>query len=97
KLFGSSVMGLSPLQYAANGIRLARAAEQRQQRVFARGGKLSGVLSTKQVLTEPQRDAYRKSLKAVYADDGDHVAVLPGDVKFEKMSLTSEDAELLKT
>lgn len=97
KLFGNGIIGLSPLAYARNSIGIGQAAEQSVTKIYKNGGKPSGILMIDKVLTEPQREAVRQNFKELAEGNNDRLFVLEAGMKFEQVSLSPQDIELLQS
>lgn len=97
KLFGSGLVGMSPLAYGARSIGIGLAADDKVGRVMENGAKPSGTLSTEKSLKKEQRQALREEMTGLVEGDDWFLPVLEGGLKFEKISLTPEDIELLET
>ena len=97
RLFGTGLMGMSPIAYGAQSIGIGLAGNDKTTRLMSNGAKPTGALKTEKYLKKEQRDALRGELDIlINGDDGD-LAVLEGNMQFEKISLTPEDIELLST
>lgn len=97
KLFGTGLMGLSPLQHAAKAIGVAEAADDKITTLMRNGAKPTGVLMTKGNPTKDQRDVLREELATLTSGEDTSIPVLPLDMKFQPLSLTPSDIELLAT
>lgn len=97
KLFGTGLVGMSPLAYGARTIGIGLAADDKVGRVMENGAKPSGALSTDKTLKQTQRDSLRKEMTAMVEGEDWFLPVLEGGLKFEQISLTPEDIELLST
>ena len=97
KLFGTGLVGMSPLAYGARSIGIGLATDDKVGRVMENGAKPSGTLSTEKSLKKEQRDALRQEMSELVSGDDWFLPVLEGGLKFEKISLTPEDIELLST
>ncbi len=97
KLFGTGLVGMSPLAYGARSIGIALATDDKVGRIMENGAKPSGTLSTEKSLKKEQRDALRQEMDELVSGDDWFLPVLEGGLKFEKISLTPEDIELLET
>ena len=104
KLFSwDGLLGLSPVMLARQSLGLTRAAEKMGARLFANGGRPSGVMTLdtatpNQNLNEKTLLNVRESWQA--AQTGDNAlktAFLPGNWKYTPMSLDMEAIEFLKT
>ena len=89
--------GISPLMAAANSIQASNAITGHQAHFFTNQSRPSGVLSTDQQLNREQmlqlRDAVAKQTQG--ADSG-KVPILGNGLKWESMSLSSQDAQLVE-
>ena len=97
KLFGTGLVGMSPLAYGARSIGIGLATDDKVGRVMENGAKPSGTLSTEKSLKKEQRDALRQEMSELVSGDDWFLPVLEGGLTFEKISLTPEDIELLST
>lgn len=97
KLFGSGLVGMSPLAYGARSIGIGLAADDKVGRVMENGAKPSGTLSTEKSLKKEQRQSLREEMTELVQGDDWFLPVLEGGLKFEQISLTPEDIELLST
>lgn len=97
KLFGNGIIGLSPLQYARNAIGIALAGETRVSQIFQNGGKPSGVLTIDKILKPEQREQIRQSFRELREGNNDRLMVLEGDMKYQAISMSPEDIQLLES
>lgn len=97
KLFGSGLVGMSPMAYGARSIGIGLATDDKVGRVMENGAKPSGTLSTEKSLKKEQRQALREEMNELVSGDDWFLPVLEGGLKFEQISLTPEDIELLET
>ncbi|WP_151753316.1 phage portal protein [Acinetobacter soli] len=96
KLFGTGFVGMSPIAYGAQSIGIGLAGSDKTSRLMSNGAKPTGALKTDKYLKKEQRDALRGELDIlINGDDGD-LAVLEGNMQFEKISLTPADLELIE-
>jgi HK97 family phage portal protein len=97
KLFGNGIIGLSPLGYARNTIGIALAGERRVSQVFQNGGKPSGVLMIDKLLKADQREQIRAEFNQLREGNNDRLMVLEANMKYEKVSMSPEDIQLLES
>jgi len=97
KLMGNGVIGLSPLAYQRNTLGIAQAAESAVTKIYRNGAKPSGVLSIDKFLTNEQRDIMRQKFYSLSAGQEDRLMVLEGGMKFDAISLSPQDIELLQS
>lgn len=95
KLMGNGVIGLSPLAYQRNTLGIAQAAESAVTKIYRNGAKPSGVLSMDKFLTSEQRELVRQKFYTLSAGQEDRLMVLEGGMKFDAISLSPQDIELL--
>jgi HK97 family phage portal protein len=95
KLMGNGVIGLSPLAYQRNTLGIAQAAESAVTNIYRNGAKPSGVLSMDKFLTPEQRDIVRSKFYNLAAGSEERLMVLEGGMKFDAISLSPQDIELL--
>lgn len=97
RLFGTGLTGLSPLAHAAKSVGVAIAGDDKITSLMANGAKPTGALMHPSWPNKDQRDALRSEMAGLVGGDQTEIAVLGGGMKFEAMSLTPEDLELLAT
>lgn len=97
KLMGSGTVGMSPLAYQRNTLGIAQAAESATGKIYRNGAKPSGVLSMDRVLTSAQRDQVRANFSTLSETKDDRLIVLEGGMKFDAISLSPLDIELLSS
>lgn len=95
KMMGNGIIGLSPLAYQRNTLGIAQAAESAVTKIYRNGAKPSGVLSIDRVLTQAQRDAIRANFSTLVTTNDERLLVLEGGMKFDAISLSPQDIELL--
>lgn len=95
KLMGNGTVGMSPLAYQRNSLGIAQAAESAVTKVYRNGAKPSGVLSIDRLLKPEQRDQIRANFATMTTSQDDRLMVLEAGMKFEKVSLSPQDIELL--
>jgi HK97 family phage portal protein len=95
KMMGNGIVGLSPLAYQRNTLGIAQAAESAVTKIYRNGAKPSGVLSIDRVLTTAQRDAIRAKFSTLVTTNDERLLVLEGGMKFDAISLSPADIELL--
>jgi HK97 family phage portal protein len=97
KLMGNGIIGMSPLAHQRNTLGIAQAAESQVGKIYKNGGKPSGVLSVDKFLSVEQRDLLRKKYESLTDGDSTRFMVLEGGLKFDAVSLTPQDIELLES
>ncbi len=97
KLMGNGTIGMSPLAYQRNSLGIAQAAESAVTKIYRNGAKPSGVLSIDRVLTPEQRDKVRANFNTLTTSQDDRLLVLEGGMKFDGISLSPQDIELLES
>jgi HK97 family phage portal protein len=90
--------GLSSLWYGAQALGLAIAANKVAGRTFASGLSSSGFLETQQVLNEGDRERLNDIMAQYQANKSPaKMMILEGGMKYNKLSLSAVDAQLLQT
>ena len=89
------VNGKSVLSYASRTIRLSSSGENQAAKIFSSGCNLSGVLNVQSTLTEAQRKAIHESWNKSMTDGGNGLAVLQGNMTYQPIQISPEDAQLL--
>lgn len=97
KLFGNGIVGLSPLAHARNTMGIALAAEANVAKIFRNGGKPTGVLTIDNVLKDDQRERIRSEFSELREGRADRLMVLEGGMKYQQVSMTPQDIELLQS
>lgn len=95
KLMGNGAIGLSPLEYARTTFGIGIAAEKTVAKLFANGAKPSGILTVDQILKPEQRETIRKQFQGVASGSDSNMFVLEANMKYQQISMTPEDIELL--
>lgn len=95
KLYGNGIVGKSPLAFGRNMFGIAQAAEQSVSKIYANGGKPSGVLSFDRLLTKEQRASVRENFATLTTGTDDRLLVLEQGMKFDAVSMSPQDIELL--
>lgn len=98
-MVGDGVMGLSPIMAAQEVLGLALATQQHGAILFRQGAQISGVLTTDQKLTPEAANRIAQSWRDTYSgvQNMGKVAVLEQNLRFDKLSMTNEDAQFLAT
>lgn len=88
--------GLSTVQYGAQTLAGARAADRTAAEVFASGMSSSGFLETAQTLEENDRVRLQKIMDEYRGSGGiGKIMILEGGMKYNAISLSAQDAQLL--
>jgi len=95
KMFGNSIVGLSPLAYARNAVSVGLAGDRRIGQVFKNAGKPSGVLTIDGTLKDDQRQLVRQRFKDLTEGGTDTLMVLEASMKFQPISMNPTDIQLL--
>lgn len=93
----NSIVGLSPIQYGARSIGIADAADSRVSVLAANGFKPTGVLMFDKFLKADQREQIRKQFDDLQTGEGDPLKVLEAGMKYQQISLSPKDAQLIET
>jgi HK97 family phage portal protein len=93
KLMGNGVIGMSPLEHQKLTLGIAQSAEKQTGRIYKNGG----VLSVDKFLSPEQRDMLRQKYETLTDGDTTRFMVLEGGLKFDAVSLTPQDIELLSS
>lgn len=90
--------GLSTVTYGAHSLGMIQAANKAARNTFEAGLSGSGFLETGQVLDEPDRVRLNEIMKKYQDDDAPgKMMILEGGMKWNKLSLSAVDAQLLET
>jgi HK97 family phage portal protein len=97
KGMGNGTIGLSRLDYMRATTDEAANAQTTANRLFAAGGKPTGVLMVDQVLNKDQRDRIRLNFEELATATTSRLFVLEANMKYQQVSLLPEDMQLLET
>lgn len=97
KMMGNGTIGLSPLAFQRNTLGIAQSGESAVSKIYKNGAKPSGVITIDRVLTPEQRSKIRQSFTTLTTTTDDRLLVLEGGMKFDPISLSPEDIELLSS
>lgn len=94
---GNGVVGMSRLDYMRSTVNVAVGAQNHTANVFRKSAKRPGVFMIDKLLTEEQRAAIRQNYKGLVEGNNDDLLVLEAGAKFEPLSMTPADVQLLET
>ena len=91
------LVGLSPIAACRNAVGAGLAADEFSSRFYANGASPSGVLMHPGVIKDPER--LRENWSQIYggARNAGKVAVLEENMRFEPISISPQDSQLLET
>jgi HK97 family phage portal protein len=90
--------GISPISYAREPIGLALATEKHGARLFKNGARPGGILEHPNKMSEDAAKRFKESWQAAFTGDNVHkTALLEDGMKFNPLTMTSEDAQYLET
>lgn len=96
KGMGNGIIGLSVMDYQRRSLGIAIGAEEATAKIYANGGKRSGVLMIDKLLTQEQRDMVRDNFNGL-VEGGQRLMVLEAGAKFEPVAMSPQDIELLSS
>lgn len=95
---GGDGLGMSVIKFGVQSLGSAIAADETAGRVFQNSMMPSGVLSSEQSLDKTQREQLQNLLaQYVSSDKAGKILTLEAGLKFDKMQMSPEDAQLLDT
>ena len=96
KGFGNGIVGLSTFDYMRQSLGIALASEKATTKIYRNGGRPSGLLTMDNLLKPEQKEEIRKNFANLTEniDDG-RLFVLENGMKFQQVSLSPQDIELL--
>lgn len=97
KGLGNGTTGLDKLAFMRPTTDEAAKAQTSASRIFGNGGKPTGVLMLDRVLKPDQRTALRERFAEMASGSTDRLYVLEADMKYQQLSLSPEDQQLLET
>lgn len=91
-------LGVSPIAYARESIGLALATEKFGGQLFKNGAKMGGTIEVPQQLSDQAYARLAKGFDAATSGENAHkTAILEQGAKFNKVSMTADDAQFLET
>lgn len=97
KDLGNGTFGLSRLDYMRATTSELANAQTAANALFANGGKPTGVLMIDSVLNPEQRKAIKERFVGMAEGSASRLYVLEANMKYEQLSLTPQDTQLLET
>lgn len=97
KDIGNGTIGLDRLDHMRCTTTEAANAQSAASSLFANGGKPSGILMLDRVLKPEQREAIRRNFAGMAEGSTSRLVVLEADMKYQQVTLTPEDQQLLDT
>lgn len=97
KNLGNGTTGLAKLEFMRSSTDEAAKAQSIASKVFANGGKPTGILMVDKVLTKDQRDAVKLNFEGMAEGGMSRLYVLEASMKYEQVSMTPADQQLLET
>lgn len=94
---GNGVIGMSRLDYMRSSVGLAIDAQNHSRNTFRKSGKRPGVFMIDKLLTKEQRDAIRANYSGLVEGSEDDLLVLEAGAKFEPLSLSPVDLQMMET
>jgi HK97 family phage portal protein len=97
KEMGNGLVGWSRLEYMRNTLGESKNAQNSANKLFANGGKPTGVLMVDNVLDDTQREQIKKNFAEMASGSTSRLYVLEANMKYQQINLSPEDMELLTT
>lgn len=97
KNLGNGTTGLPKLDYMAATVGEAGNAQKEASDTFANGGKPTGILMVDKILTAEQRTKLRQNMGELTQGSTDRLYILEANMKYEALSFTPEQQQLLET
>lgn len=91
------VTGISLITYASRILGIGSATDNAAKEFFKNGMNLSGILTVQGTLNDAQRTQIRESWNTAYAAGGSGLAILPGNMVYQPVQLSSQDSQLLQS
>jgi HK97 family phage portal protein len=89
--------GLSPIEYARQGIGLALGAEEYGARYFGESATPPSILTTDASLDQEEVDLLEARWTKAHAERQRRPAILSGGIKYEQIAISPEEAQFLET
>lgn len=97
KNLGNGTTGLAKLEFMRATTSEVAGAQTSATRLFTNGGKPTGVLMVDQILSPEQRTRLKENFAEMQTGSTARLYVLEANMKFEQLSLSPEDQQLLET
>lgn len=97
KDIGNGTIGLDRLDHMRATTSEAVNGQTAATKLFANGGKPSGLLMVDHVLKPEQREAIRRNFAGMAEGSTSRLVVLEANMKYQQVTLTPEDQQLLET
>jgi len=97
KGLGNGTIGLAKLEFMRATTHEAAASQTSASRMFGTGGKPTGVLMIDRVLSPEQRAAIKANFAELQIGNTSRLFVLEADMKYQQLSLSPEDQQILET
>ncbi len=97
KNLGNGTTGLSKLEFMRASTDEAAKAQETASKVFGTGGKPTGILMLDRVLTPEQRTKLHATFAGMAEGSTSRLYVLEANMKYEQLSMSPEDQQLLET
>lgn len=97
KGMGNGTLGLDRLDYMRASTTEASNSTAAASKLFSTGGKPTGVLMVDNVLNAEQRAAIKANFAEMQAGSASRLFVLEANMKYQQLSLSPEDMQLLST
>jgi HK97 family phage portal protein len=97
KEMGNGVIGWSRLDYMRATLGESKNAQTSANKLFANGGKPTGILMVDNVLNKEQRAAIQNNFAEMATGTTSRLYVLEANMKYEQINLSPEDMQLLTT
>lgn len=92
---GNCFAGLSLLEYMQSTITESNSAQTNAINIFANKGKLNGILTADGIINQPQKEEIMKQFNRMKEENT--IPVLPASLRFQQLSLSPADTQLLET
>lgn len=91
------IKGVSVLAFAARSLGIYGATEDQAKNFFKNGCNLDGIIKVHNQVSKEQREQILNSWTQSYSHAGNKIAVLPGNMDWQSVSINAEDAQLLQS
>jgi HK97 family phage portal protein len=93
----NGIQGMSPIHQAREALGLARAAEKAGAKLFGNGARPGGILTGPADITPEQKEQAKESWQKTHGGSNQGgTAVLPGEWKYQALTLSPEDAQFIQ-
>lgn len=97
KEMGNGITGLSRLDYMKATTAEVKSSQSAANKMFASGGKPTGVLMVDNLLSKEQREKLKQNFAEMAEGNTSRLYILEANMKYQQINISPEDMQLLET